>query len=276
MAERMTMFIGAMDHSPSEQLTGDPDCWHNTVLVLSEGGEHWKLAGEIASRVNNNSNLSKWAGRRDSYKQRFEEALAELIASYPVYVRAVSAQERVIEASVSHMIGELGLSGHVRTFEKNGKPYVGFGPFLKGKYGVKPEDFDEVSYELPRNQALPLIFICHFVLRMHQKLLPLLKTARPELEWLDLQLMPNKFPGGIDGPMASLFYAIMSLASPERIAGTFRMMTLHESKGDAGNELADNIAGLLKDKIESGDRELLPASEAVEWEIWEAGSDARE
>lgn len=274
--QKIMMLLGSMDHSPSEQLVGDPDCWHHTVSIFSEGGEHWELAGEIAQRVKGSSNLSKWAGRKGRYKREFEAALADSIGKYPVFLTAISAQEGIIEASVDHMIYELGLSGHVQTFEKNDKPYVTFGPFLKGKYGIDRENFSEVSFELPRNQALPLIFICHFVLRTHQKLLASLRVTRSELKWLDLQLMPNKFPGGIDGRMASLFDAIVSLTSPEHIAGNVRIVTFLESKGDAGNELADNIAGLLRDKTESGDRVFLNVAEAVHWEIWEPSSGIRD
>ncbi|MEP1933714.1 MAG: hypothetical protein ABJJ37_20780, partial [Roseibium sp.] len=103
----------------------------------------------------------------------------------------------------------------------------------------------------------------------HQRLLPALRVDRPQLDWLDMQLMPNKFPGGIDGRMALLFDAIMSLTTPGLIKGNLRIATFVNSKGDAGNELADNVAGLLRDKIASGNHEFLPGINQTGWEIWE-------
>ncbi len=263
------MFLASMDHSPSEQLTGDPDCWHNSVLILSEGGEHWELSQKIAHRINGKSNLSKWAGSRDGYKKKFEKELAATIADFPVFLEAISAQERVIEDSFRHMVDELGLSRCVQTSTRNEKTYMSFGPFLRRQSGRSAEELEKVSFEISRVQAVPLIFICHFVLRVHQRLLQTLGVDRPQLDWLDMQLMPNKFPGGIDGRMALLFNAIMSLTTPGLIKGNLRISTLVNSNGDAGNELADNVAGLLRDKIASGNHEFLLGINEAGWEIWE-------
>ena len=55
---KSTMYLGSMDHTPSEQL-GDPQLWHTTVLALSEGGEHWELAADIARQIMCRNNTLK-------------------------------------------------------------------------------------------------------------------------------------------------------------------------------------------------------------------------
>ena len=47
MSNKITMYLGSMDHSPSEQL-GEPDDWHTTVLLLSEAGQHFDAAKDVA------------------------------------------------------------------------------------------------------------------------------------------------------------------------------------------------------------------------------------
>jgi hypothetical protein len=130
-------------------------------------------------------------------------------------------------------------------------------------------------FEVAERQALPLIFICHFVLRMHQQLMLTIRERRPELEWIDWQLMPNKFPGDVNGPMGVLFHAIMSGAAYRQlVAGNVRIVTIDKSNDDLGSSLADNIAGLLADKLEfAGKAAWQSALEhiggSIGWEIWE-------
>ena len=173
----------------------------------------------------------------------------------------------------------MGLAGLVRPTVKNNKPYVVFGPFIKAKSvpnadGTLKEDRESATFSLARNQALPLVFICHFLLRTHQSLLRLVQTEQPDLQSMDWQLMPNRFPGDLKGPMASLFHAIMSGASNQRlVAGNITVLTLMENSADAGSILADNIAGLLFGKLEKQDFErawqIASAHGGMDWEIWQ-------
>jgi hypothetical protein len=112
---------------------------------------------------------------------------------------------------------------------------------------------------------------------MHQQLMPLIHLEQPALDWMDWQLMPNKFPGDTQGPMASLFHAIMSGSTASRlVAGKIRVMTLSESEGDHGSILADNIAGLLREKLSRGGFGLVqPAPRcgtSILWEIWQTAT----
>jgi hypothetical protein len=271
----MTMYLGSMDHSPSEQL-GDPNRWHTTVLILSEGNEHWNLAKDIALELRcPKGQLQKWS-RIPNYRRNgaFEDVLGQLGPKYPVQILAISAQARAIEFSVAHMIEQLGMAGLVVPFVKNGKSYLRFGPFevvrIRSDERGSLEHAGPVEFTLVRHQAVPMIFISHYLLRMHQQLLNNLQVVRENLHWLDIQIMPNKFPGGTEGPMAALFHAIMSGASHQGlIKGNVRVMTFVHSHEDAGSALADNIAGLLTEKLnrpKASSSQVSP--KAFHWEVW--------
>jgi hypothetical protein len=73
--------------------------------------------------------------------------------------------------------------------------------------------------------------------------------------------------------MGSLFHAIMSGAAHHGlVAGNIRVLIFNETAADAGSTLADNIAGLLADKLKNLDFErgwqTASAHGGMDWEIW--------
>ena len=271
---KFAMMIGSLDHSPSEQL-GDPSVWHTTVLVLSSGNEHSGLATEIAAGMRPPLNhLPRWSRRRERSKREFERLLWERLAAYPVHVRAISAQATVISSSEMHFLKEMLLAESVQWLTKNGKTYLRFGPFNKmyaGEDGLPMIDTQPLFFEIPSVQGIPLIFICHFLLRMHRDILARVEQTDPNIQWIDWQIMPNKFPGDINGPMGTLFNVIMSGAARAKlVAGNMRVVLLNDSKDDLGSQLADNIAGLLAEQLASGERKIDSVSfpGSFSWEIW--------
>jgi hypothetical protein len=276
---KIAMHLASMDHSPSEQL-GDPDHWHTTVLVLSESAQHWKLAEDIAKQLGcRNGLLRKWS-KNPAYRRSgaFEGALKNGLLGREVYIRVISAQAQTIRTSYARMIRELGLTGFVERLVKNDKPYLKFGPFQRIEIlgiedGRLEEQSEPAEFEITERQALSLIFICHYLLRMHQQLMSIIQKERPELEWIDWQLMPNKFPGDIYGPMSSLFQAIMSGASHQKLVlGNIRIATFDKSNDDLGSAFADNIAGLFAGILETRDEVSRAAfgelGASFDWEIW--------
>jgi hypothetical protein len=269
MVSKITMYIGSLDHSPSEQLR-QPNDWHTTVLILSEAGQHDDAAKDVAGRLEcRDGLLGKWS-KNPPYRRKgtFGAALADALPQHDVFVRVICAQGRTISESYPHMIQQLGLSGLVETFVRNEKPYLKFGPFIRVKYGFDPEP---AYFDIVERQAVPLIFICHFLLRMHQRLMPIIRKQRPEIEWVDWQLMPNKFPGDIKGPMGSLFHAIMSGATQQRlVAGSMRVMTFNNAKDDVGSSFADNIAGWASEQISKypGRLDFPVIGNCFDCEIW--------
>jgi hypothetical protein len=273
MALSFATYLGSMDHSPSEQL-GDLDDWHTTALLLSEAAQHWALAQKIAQRLQMRDGLIRKWSSNPAYRKsgKFEAALLENLDKSGTYVRVISAQGRTIRHCFDQMVAQLGLSGLVEKTTRNEKLYLKFGPYRRVIVPNNETATDPVYFEVIEQQALPLIFICHFVLRMHQQLLPVIRRRQPEIEWIDWQLMPNKFPGDITGPMASLFHAIMSGAAHQRlVAGNIRIITFNKSRDDVGSSLADNIAGWAAEKLirnQPMNPALKGTGDAFDWEIW--------
>jgi len=239
MTRKSAHYIGSLDHAPSEQLNGRPDQWHTTVLILSEGGEHFKLARELAKKLKSQGGvLRKWDGYR-RYKDKFEQALADTHPNFPVHIRAISVQAKTIKLSTPHMINELKLNGLVNQSIIEGKSYIEFGPFQKVIREEINNDridksYEPVTFKLLEHQAQPLIFICHSLLRFHKDMMLLIKNVQPALEWIDWQIGHDKFPGGITGPMASLFHAIMSGSTNARLlAGNIRVLTFNDKNSYA-------------------------------------------
>ena len=108
----------------------------------------------------------------------------------------------------------------------------------------------------------------------------IVQSEQPSIEWVDWQLMHNKFPGDVRGPMASLFGAIMTGAvHAGLVAGNMRIGTFNEAKSDQGNLLADNVAGFFADKIIRGERDFekpptKSKGSSLLWEIWDRNESA--
>lgn len=271
----MTMFVCSMDHSPTEQLVGS-NRWHTTTLILSVAGNQWDTAGLIAKASRRQGGrLTKWSACRPRQKATFAKVLAACLPETPIYVASISAREEEIVYSFDHMVRELHLSELTRAEERNGKSYLRFGPFVRS--GPSGEPGEEVYFSLIRTRAIPLIFIVHFMLRMHQGLLLSLRRSEPEVTWMDWQVSADKFPGDVSGGMAKLFYALLGLLPQQGlVSGNLRDLTFLTS--DPGSDLADNIAGMLQDQL-SGGSPLSSAAAATTdlgalapgrhyWEVW--------
>jgi hypothetical protein len=252
MTQKIEMSLVSMDHSPSEQLV-DPETWHTTVIVMSEGGIGEQQLAELL-QFRNGAPL-KWTKTNYDHRTKFERALERLDRSL---VFAISAQAKTIESSFQALVSEFGLNNLVTTLSKNNKPYISFGPFRRSKIVTKngmlqEEELAPLIIPLSKNQAVPLIFIYAFLVRSHKQCLSLVRQAKPSIEWIDWQIMPNKFPGDIQGPMSSLFGALASAGSGlGHVCGNFRVMHFHDSNIELGSVLADNIAGMLDAKLRSG------------------------
>jgi hypothetical protein len=251
--------------------------WHTTALILSPGGEHWDAVPKrLATRMGLPTPvLKKWAGGRSKkrYKAAFEREFSDCLADYPVHTRVMSAQGHTIKDFFPTILTDLGLSEAVRTVSENAKTYLEFGPFLRAtEFG---KSYEPWTCKVPEHQAIPLLFICYFLLRAHHEILSLIKQEQPEIDWIDWQLMHNKFPGDVHGPMGSLFGAIMKISSREgRVSGNMLIGTFNDAKADLGNLLADNVAGYFSSKINAGCRDVpapTPRAKGASllWEIWD-------
>ncbi len=184
----------------------------------------------------------------------------------------MSAQGSTIKDILPTILNDLGISNFVRPVVSGEKSYLEFGPFTRIVNGLAQEPW---TCRLAERQAFPLLFICYFLLRAHRDIMSIVQSQQPDIEWIDWQLMHNKFPGDVHGPMGKLFGAIMTGATyAGLVAGNMRLGTFNNAKEDQGNLLADNIAGLFADKLRRSDRAVpepvrREQGSSMFWEIWD-------
>lgn len=230
--------------------------------------------------------MLKWSRRTKRYSLDFENALTACLDKHPVYIRAISARGDTIESIFDQLLAHLGIARSFTRKSNDASKRIGeIGPLRRirrdeaNPIEIRP-DSELTFLTAPEKQAVMAVFICHFLIRTHQNILALQKASQPDLLAIDWQLMPNKFPGDIHGPMSSFLGALMSACGPATIAGSIKTMFFTDAKTDHGNDLADDIAGLLRAKLMQKrgrlQEKLLHISNGkFYWEIWDQVEDAR-
>ena len=184
------LFIASLDHSPTEQLIGR--AWHTSALILSAGVEHSALAHELGQIANPlTCKLTKWSRANSHYKQRFWAGLMSRLNRHRVMVFAISAMEPSIAASEEHFIKELGGTQCYQRNLRDGRARVSIGPFVNARTGEKH------TVELPGNQAPMVLFIAHFLRRIHQEVHVALSAHTPT--WVTWNFFADKPPNGPGG-----------------------------------------------------------------------------
>jgi hypothetical protein len=244
-------YLAFMDHSITEQLTGCPTAWHTTVVALSEGGEVSDLANRIAYGIfPRQPRLRKWSAGRPAGKQRYREAfyqeLARHLPSSKVYLLATSATESTIIYTRKQLFQELGIAelSQERT-RSGGSPILRVGPF------TNPESGADHYFELPLNRALMVVWVAHFVARMHPMFRLQLQGAQPEPVVVDWFFYHDKFAGDSPGGSPAMSFFQM-LVSGNISDGNVRSGFFVESDKVEADLFADNVAGLFNSSRERG------------------------
>jgi hypothetical protein len=238
-----------MDHSISEQLTGHPDAWHTTAIALSEGGEVSDLANRIAQGIfPRKPHLRKWSDGRGSSKQRYRDAfsreLARHLPSAKVYLLATSATEATITNNREQLLRELGIADlSQEIIRPNGHTILRVGPYVHKELGT------DHYFELPLNRAIMVIWIAHFVARMHRMLRLQFQHAQSEPVVIDWFFYHDKFAGDSPdvSPATSFF---QTLVSGNISNGNVRSGFFAQSDTVDADILADNLAGLFNNSRE--------------------------
>jgi hypothetical protein len=237
-------YLAFMDHSITEQLTGCSDAWHTTAIIISEGGEVSDLANRIAQGISpQRSRLRKWSAGRGAGKQRYREAFhQELTRSLPsakVFLLATSATEAAIVQTREQLFRELGIAdiSEERT-RPSGSSILRVGPFVHRESGR------DHYFELPSKRVLMVVWIAHFVARMHRMLRLQLQGAQPEPVVVDWFFYHDKFAGDSAeaSPVMSLFQTLVSGSISD---GNVRSGFFKDSDTVDADLLADNVAGLF-------------------------------
>jgi hypothetical protein len=242
-------YLAFMDHSITEQLTGCPAAWHTTAVALSEGGEVSDLANRIAQGISpGQPRLRKWSAGRGAGKRRYRAAfyqeLARHLPSAKVYLLATSATEATIIQTREQLFRELGIAdvSQERT-RPGGSPILRVGPFIHS------ESSADHYFELPLNRALMVVWVAHFVARMHHMLRLQLQGAQPEPVVVDWFFYHDKFAG--DSPDASPAMSFFqALVSGNIHDGNVRSGFFVESDTVEADLFADNVAGLFNSSRE--------------------------
>jgi hypothetical protein len=226
-------------------------------MLVSEAADQWEWAKTLLANLSPQaSNLPKWSKARPGFKRRFTRGFHAMLSETQIYGLAISARASVIDGVFEELIDQLQL----RSDMKVEGDVVELGPTTRGEF-----------IQLPRKEAAPIVFICHFVLRMHAALLVDLRMRRG-WEWCDWQISPDNFQHGINGPMATLFSNLLNSAPVLRLSsGSLRTITFTE--GDPGNDVADLVAGALASSFAPGRTSMTgnatkPTIGKLYWERW--------
>lgn len=205
-------YLAFMDHSVSEQLTGNPAEWHTTAIALSEGGEVSDLANRVAQAIfPRDPRLRKWShGRRvrkHRYRIGFCRALVDLLPTSRVYLLATSATEATIISAREHLLRELRIAHLCQEIQSpRGTMLLRVGPF------IHRETRCDHYFELPLNRALMVAWVAHFVARMHRMFRVQLQVGNAEPPVLDWFFYIDKFAGdsASASPATALFQTLVS------------------------------------------------------------------
>lgn len=243
-------YLAFMDHSITEQLTGRPATWHTTAIALAEGGEVSDLASLIARGIfPKQPRLRKWSAGRGAgkrrYRKEFSGELARHLPSSRVYLLATSATEATITQTREQLIRELGIADVSHEVKKpRGTSTLRVGPFTHRQSGT------DHYFELPLNRALMVIWVAHFVARMHRMLRIQLQGARVEPVVVDWFFYHDKFAGDSSSASPAMSF-FQTLVSSNISHGNIRSGFFGESDTVEADLFADNVAGLFNSSRET-------------------------
>lgn len=256
------LFTASLDHSPTEQLIGEN--WHTSALILSAAVEHSALAHDLGKIANPlTRKLTKWTRANSHYRDRFCANLMSRLDGYRVMVFAISATESSIAASEGHFVKELGGAHYYRRHLVDGRARVSLGPFVNVRTG------EQHIVELPGNQAPMVLFIAHFLRRIHQEMHAALSVHVPT--WVTWNFLADKPPNGAGGAFDRALSMLLGLSTP---GGTLRWGYFLEGDKVETDLLADNVAGLLNEIVRVPQRypqfgqNAKNASGLFYWERW--------
>lgn len=231
-------FIVSMDHSVSEQLTGNPSEWHTTVLVMSEGGEHSAAARTIAEGMNlPQRGLKKWSRTGPNYRRKFLESLAKTEVKPSTEIFAISAQEFAIEDYLKIFLSEFGLEKMFSRFkDRKGRSVIMLEPVFE-------KDGKKTSFSMLETQFSVILWIVHFCIRMHRLQVENFSRKFQKEVPVDWFFYMDRFAGDDEKKTArgDLFRSLTrSMINGNMITSTFNVSDSVDS-----DLFADNLAGLL-------------------------------
>jgi len=235
----------SIDHSPSEQVDGSE--WHTSALIISQNMEHHALANELGKRINPNSKcLRQWKGSSKNYRRQFHQEFFHVLKDYPVLALIASARENTILGHEQSLADQLGITGHRKRVELDGKKKVEFGPF------TYEENTPPKTLIVPERHAPMAIFTANYLLRIHTSLKAAIgeRIGTSEVP-LWVQVWSDKPPSDFTGKYAKLMWLLLGGGSTQ---GKFTWGGFTGNTDQPIDLLADNLAGLLNEITQRPDK----------------------
>jgi hypothetical protein len=160
------------------------------------------------------------------------------LGRHRVMVFAISATESSIAASEDHFVKELGGTHCYRRHLLDGRARVSIGPLVNARTG------EQHTVELPGNQAPMVLFIAHFLRRIHQEMHLALSVREPF--WVTWDFFADKPPNGPGGAFNRALSMLLGLSNS---GGALRWGYFLEGDKVETDLLADNVAGLLNEIV---------------------------
>lgn len=242
------MMIVSLDHSPQEHELAEHEL-HTLALVASSSAKQWGWSHELGRAAGSQSGaLRKWSARNNKkYRAAFAESFPKLLAQSDALVMARTASAAHIRRRAQGVVADYGLAQFLDLCEVT----TVFGPTSSG-----------ATYALRTRVAASVLSTFDFIVRMHRAL------HDHWSETADWQISPDTPPDGAESQAALVFSALLNSAQGLGLVHG-RLSALTHLQGDEGTDLADNVAGMLREAARNGDAletSPRPIRGAIYWE----------
>lgn len=233
-------FLGFMDHSPSEQLYGEPDLIHTTAIYLSKDPNAAKAKlDQFAKKVRNTEGeLIKWSKVRKARKEKFVNSFLTNLhmlgedSGSRVFISAAS--ESVIEALLPDTVRMLGLENMVREVDDQGRHYLTF-------IGLKDTEGNSIELKFLYSEAVMTLWIARSLVVAYEALYQNLKMDSEDSFGLDIFFYMDKLSS--NNPDR---YAILTAILKRRVSlGMIQLYSFKESDQVLEELFVDNLAGVF-------------------------------
>lgn len=236
-----------MDHSPSEQLTGEE--WHTTAIIISHAVEHHDLAICLAKEMNiRNETLRKWSKSTQKYRDQFGSIFFEQLSRHPVMVLGFSATESSIRNAEPHFVQALGIQNHYCKHRDQKKERVTVGPFTRND----SEETETIT--LSSKQAPMALFIAHNLIEANRCMQGVFsirhRQCKQDAPWIWWQVFSDRPPNNFDGPMSNFLSLLLSANDAQ---GRFTWGGFIDREDVEVDLLADNVAGFINQCVQNND-----------------------
>lgn len=230
-------YTASIDHSPSEQLTGEEQ--YHSALILSANMAHQAIADSLGPRLNKaNRRLRQWKSTGgSSYRRKFGQHLFHELKDRQAFIIGSTATEEAIRSNEAGFAQSLGITDCYRRISQGERAFLEFGPFVDEEGGTPR------TIVVPEHWGLMALYTASWLLRVHTELLHGLSRMGLQIPLMPIiEVWSDPPPGSFDGKYADLMWLLLGgpTTSSRFTWGGF-------TKGNQDIDLlADNVAGWMR------------------------------